>query len=140
MLKKALVIAALTATLLQGTATYAADGYPASVVAASVRPLHEERPLVVIRFNQRNVYYQRPLYSAIVRALQVKPTVAFEIVSMIPQTGDSEVDQKIEKTSMTNVRRVFMDMVNMGIPESRLNVSREDRKGLATNEVHVFVK
>ena len=138
--------ALLLTVAVSGVLCASVAGAASPVVSAAERSvtagaaLHKSTPLIIIRFNQKNVYYQRPLYSAIVRSLEVKPTVNFDIVSMVPITGDAALDEKNADISMKNVKRVFKDMVEMGIPDARMNVSREDSKGLATNEVHVFVR
>ena len=48
---------------------------------------HTNTPLMVVRFNQRHVYYQRPLYTAVSRALEVKPSARFTMVSVVPTHG-----------------------------------------------------
>lgn len=101
---------------------------------------HYDTPLMVVRFNQGRVYYQQPLYSALSRALEAKPGVMFNIVSLVPETGDKRTDKKLAEDARRTTGVFVSDMVKMGIPQNRIHVSYEGNRGVESNEVHLFVE
>lgn len=100
---------------------------------------HTDTPLLVVRFNQERVYYQQPLYNAVASALQAKPDVLFNIVAVVPQTGNSSADERLEKETQVRTGTLVGDMVKMGVPQSRLHVSYQ-KSPAASPEVHIFVQ
>ena len=52
-------------------------------------PSGDDRPLVVIRFDRRNVKYQKVLYDAVSRALERRPNARFELVAVSPRAGST---------------------------------------------------
>lgn len=123
----------------------------ASLVAVSIsNPAHStmsvsmtpviNKPLVVLRFNQRKIYFEQPLYSAVSKAVQVKPNVRFSLVSYVPNVGDLEKDQKLMAKANKNVRSVTDAMVKMGVPLQRLHVKTQLDPRLKYDEVHIFVQ
>ena len=97
---------------------------------------HNNTPLMVIRFNQRHVYFQRPLYTAVSRALEVKPSVRFTLVSVVPTHGGSVNHRKAE----ANLGQVLRNMREMGIPSSRITVNRRSSAAARSSEVHLYVR
>lgn len=109
--------------------TYAAESMPMANV-----------PLVVIRFNQNKVLFERQLYNAVAKAVQIKPTVVFDIVSFVPQTGNGRTDEKIAAKASGQTSSVVNALRGMGIPQERMHVSQEASSGLQYHEVHVYVE
>ena len=97
-------------------------------------------PLVVIRFNQRSVYYEQQLYNAVSRAVEIKPSVRFELVSYMPHTGNPDADQRLANQATTNLQRVANSFIEMGVPRQRLTITSEPRRNMRYDEVHVFVQ
>ncbi len=97
------------------------------------------QPLVIVRFNQPRVYFDQQLYSAISKAVAVKPGVMFDVVSYAPTTGDSSNDQKWQAIAGHNTKAVITAMTGMGVPMERINVTGESQAGLKYDETHVFV-
>lgn len=108
-----------------------------SVAAAQT---YADTPLMVVRFNQDRVYYQQSLYSAVSRAVQAKPSVMFNIITLIPQTGDSSFDKKSTVAAQTNTNALVRDMVQMGVPQNRIRVSYQNGSNLQSSELHLFVE
>lgn len=99
-----------------------------------------ETPLVVIRFNQPRVYFERPLFTAVSRAVDVKPNVQFDLVSFVPATGNATRDEAVQQEAARNVSRVAQVIREMGIPETNIRISREWAQGIRHDEVHIFVQ
>lgn len=100
---------------------------------------HFDTPLMVVRFNQERIYYQQPLYTAISRAVDAKPGVVFNIITVIPQTGSERDQQKSTVAAQTNTNTVVQDMVKMGVPQNRIRVSYQTGH-VEFSELHLFVE
>lgn len=109
-------------------------------IAGAWAQSHLDTPLLVLRFNQERIYYQQPLYTAISRAVQAKPGVMFNIITLIPQTGDARDNQQSTVAAQTNTNMVVGDMVKMGVPQNRIRVSYQNGSNLDSSEMHLFVQ
>lgn len=89
-------------------------------------------PLMIIRFNQRKVYYERPLYEAVRQAVEAKPGVRFALQSRVP-AGQEEAAGR-------NLDRVYRTLTEMGVPASRIAVESNQDAAISDSEVHIFVK
>jgi hypothetical protein len=98
------------------------------------------RPLMIVRFNQRSVRYQQPLYTAVSRAVETKPTVMFELVSFVPDLGNAYSNQSAASQAAGHVRDVLGTMQSIGVPQSRISVRQQAAPGLRFDEVHLFVR
>lgn len=109
-------------------------------------PISEEgvesnnKPLMVIRYNQENVYYQLPLYNAVQKTLQVKPTAQFNFVSKVPVTGSPEKDNEAERQAHKNWQDVWQTLNDIGLPEKQMTMRFEKTNRLLKNEILVFVQ
>ena len=103
-------------------------------VLAGAFAAYARTPLVVIRFNQRAVYFERPLYQAASQAIKVKPDVAFEVVGLVPDnTYRSWAEQKAAE--------VKDSLVKMGVPASRIQETVETGSTPEPYaQVHVYVR
>ncbi len=99
-----------------------------------------EKPLMVIRYNQENVYYQLPLYNAVRKTLQVKPTAQFNFVSKIPFTGQPQKDQASEEAARANWAGVRQTLDDIGLPERQMTMRYESSNDITANEILVFVQ
>lgn len=91
-------------------------------------------PLMIIRFNQRHVYFERSLYNVVSKALEVKSSVMFDLVSMVPGS------ERGAAAAEGNLGKVVSALSEMGVPRSRLSISRQDAPNLEASEVHLFVR
>ena len=98
-----------------------------------------EIPLVVIRFNQQNVRYSKQLYTAISRAVEIKPSVSFELVSYIPATGNQGLNIKHQKRASSEVAGIMKTLTSMGIPSSRIKHSKQPDGEIKFHESHLYV-
>src|SRR5687767_10321242 len=63
----------------------------------------ERKPLLVIRFNQRRVYFERALHQAVQSTEKVKTGATYEIVSYVPTTdGGRGVRNQINSGDAAN--------------------------------------
>ena len=92
------------------------------------------------RFNQDRVYYQQPLFGAVSRALEAKPSVMFNIISLVPETGNTRTDKRLEEEAQRSTGRFVNDMLQMGVPQNRIRISYQANRAVTANEVHLFVE
>jgi hypothetical protein len=97
------------------------------------------QPLVTIRFNQPRVYFDQQLYSAISKAVAIKPEVTFDVVSLAPLTGNPQTDKQWQGVASHNTRAVVAVMNNIGVPMERMQVRGQTQSGLKFDETQIFV-
>jgi hypothetical protein len=115
----------------------------ANVAQAAGEPAYEmeytnETPLIVIRFNQRHVAYEKVLYTTLTRALQVKPSATFDVISVAPRATDKAGQTRNDLLAAQNTQRVIATMRGMGMPASRINLTNAV-DDVGASETRIFV-
>jgi len=98
------------------------------------------KPLVILRFNQPRVYYEQPLFQAVEKAVALKPSVMFDVISYAPAANNTQAEAAWQQTASRNTQAVVASMQKMGIPLSRMAISGQRQSGLTSDEVHIFVR
>lgn len=118
-----------------GTAPAAAAGQggpwdvPPSVIGG-------REPLVVIRFANPNVAYEPALFSAVKAALQHRPDLNFDLVSVTPASaGDAGATAGLD-----HAVHVLRTLKEMGLPTSRVALSAARSTGASHDEVRLFLR
>lgn len=93
------------------------------------------RPLMVIRFNKKNVAYEQALYKAVKAALDKRPNTVFEVVAVSPANAKSG-----EFEAAKNADAVRNSLTAMGLPDSRIYSSKTKSASIQTTEVHLYLK
>ncbi|MDH3739426.1 MAG: hypothetical protein OER92_09540 [Alphaproteobacteria bacterium] len=109
---------------------------PAAAAASAPAPaanLATRRPFVVIRFDRDDVAYEEPLFNAVQKALDRRPSAVFDLVSVVPSQGDAAVAER-------NAERVMRSLTDMGLPSERISLSALSSNETTSNEVQVFVR
>jgi hypothetical protein len=96
------------------------------------------RPLVVIRFDRRNVDYQQTLHSVINRVLERDPGAAFDLVAVMPAKDAGQ--PSVATQARRNAEGVMRSLTGMGLPPSRLTLSATSSPDAQANEVRVYVR
>lgn len=99
----------------------------------------EDVPLVIVRYNQERVYYDRQLYRAASRALEIKPGATFTVVSFVPQPASQRQQQRMQRLASKQTNQFVSDLVQMGIPRERIQVSREPVRDSRYHEIYLYV-
>lgn len=97
-------------------------------------------PLVVIRFNQRRVFFEKPLYNAVAKAVAVKPNVVFDVVSFVPQGSSSDSQERLDANAAGQQGQVVKTLQQIGIPRNQIRVSRDVAPDAQFHEVYVYVE
>ncbi len=126
-----------TAVFLALTVAFYAS-YPVAP-AYAYQEAASDIPLVVIRYNQKRVYYDRQLFNAASKALDIKPSARFSLVSFVPQYGSSRAKDKLHASAVQQTNKLIADFKEMGVPKDRINVSRELVDDTRHHEVYIYV-
>ncbi len=96
-------------------------------------------PLLVLRYNQPRIYYDKQLYAAVSKAVAIKPEVVFSIVSFVPANGSEDRQEQMAVIAAQQTNQLVAAMKNMGIPQNRINVSRETVNDARYHEIYMYV-
>ena len=99
-----------------------------------------DRPLVVIRFDQPDVDYEQPLYTAVNGALKRKPSATFTIQAVSPNASSAADVAANTKASRENATKVLRSLTAMGMPADRLALSATMSPDVQSGEVRIFVR
>lgn len=103
----------------------------APTIAVETAPV-SARPIVIVKFDKKNVEFEEPLYQALSRALERNPSATFEVSGVAPQ-GKSNASVK------KNVKSVMNALTDMGLPASRVAITMQTDK-VDFDEVRVYEK
>lgn len=123
-------------------ATAAVASRPASggAAAAAARDFDNREPLVVIRFDRKDVPYEQALYTAVSQALDRRPTATFDVVAVAPNRGTPAQVALNTNQSKRSAEKVFRTLTDMGLSGDRLTLSATTSARVQTNEVRVYVR
>lgn len=113
-----------------------------SLIAALLLPTLAQAatPLMVIRFNQPQVYYEQQLYHAISKAVAIKPDLMIDILSYAPHTGSGSQNADWQRAAQKHARMLTDSLQQMGVPATRIHVAQQAQPGLRYDEAHIFVR
>ncbi len=109
--------------------------YLPSAIDLPEADLSGRRPLMVIRFNKRDMDYEQSLYKAVKAALDKRPSTRFEIVAVSPEDTQSGAFEAAK-----NADAVRESLLAMGLPASRIYSSQARKPAIKTTEVHLYLK
>ncbi|MCE2926352.1 MAG: hypothetical protein LW823_01720 [Rickettsiales bacterium] len=98
-----------------------------------------ERPLLLIRFNQEHVHFNRALRQAVANAENIKPGVVYRVVSVVPvnRKGAPSIPAAQTKRNLTSVTS---SMAQLGVSSDRIKTSSENSKSASSQEIKLFVE
>lgn len=97
-----------------------------------------EKPLLVIRFNQRRVYFDRALRQAVASAEKTRAGVVYHVVAFMPPSQDNHQNARVSQDTMANQQAVVNELQNQGIPPARIRTST-GFENVQSPEVRIFV-
>jgi len=115
----------------QKTAKPAATASAAPTSAPAAAPAQQEnKPLVEINFDKNYVDYASTLSQGVRAAEKAKPGVVYTVVSYLPATSPSSLQNKrMNERAETNLRAVVETMKQNGVPPSRIRVMMKPGSG-----------
>jgi hypothetical protein len=108
--------------------------------ATALAKIIDRRPLVIIRFYRPKVRYEKPLYTAVRRALERRPNVVFDLVAVAPQQGDPSQLTLHSEASKRNAESVFRSLTSMGLAADRVSLSATTNAIAQSDEVRLYVR
>lgn len=123
------------------SSTFQSAGVAQGTNAASIQKavLTNPKPLVKIRFNEPNVSYEQPVYSAVNEALNMYPDARFDVIAVHPEQGNA-AQVAIEATkARRNAERVLRSLTEMGLPLNKVNLSYAKSADARSSEVHIYI-
>jgi hypothetical protein len=106
---------------------------------AEPRSLVGRRPLVVIRFDRKNVAFEQALYNAVSKTLERRPNTSFELVAVAPASGGAARIALNSNKARRNAEKVMRSLQRMGLPPQRIAVSAQTSRSAQSNEVHLYL-
>ena len=98
------------------------------------------RMLAKVKFDQPNVEFEQPLYTAISDALERFPNARFDLVAVNPTSGNA-AQVAIETTrARRNAERVLRALTQQGLPMEKIDLSYSESAEASSSEVHLYLK
>ena len=110
-----------------------------SMQAHAASPQALNKPVMIIRFNKRNVFYDRPLYNIVRKAMKAKSDVVFNVVSYVPASPNPALYQRFMNQASTHMRELGNSLAKMGVERNRVRMFTEAHNGLQYDEIHIYV-
>lgn len=118
-----IVFAIILSLLLSTSASFAASDSDAS-------------PVMIIRLNQELVSYQKSLQKIADSALEAKPNVVFDIVSLTPEKGDRKQKERSEMLT----REVSQTLQSYKVKPEQIQVTTQKSADVQAGEVRIFLR
>ena len=96
------------------------------------------RPLVVIRFDRKDVAYEQALYNAVNRVLESRPGSTFSLVAIAPNLGGAAKLAVDRNKARRNAENVLRSLQRMGLSPDRVSLSERTARATST-EVHLYL-
>jgi hypothetical protein len=106
-----------------------------------VATAEESKPLLVIRFNQKHVYFDRALRQAVESVERTKAGASYTVVSYVPsgKSGGSGQNERRTEDAVENLNEVVGGLAQQGVETSRIHYSSQTDDKLDSQEIHIFV-
>ena len=97
-------------------------------------------PLVVIRFDDPDIDYEKTLFDAIGTTIDKKAGANFGLVAVSP-IGKNEGETRINSSKVKKyAERVLRSLVSFGLPSKRVALSAKTSGDVVVPEVHIYVQ
>jgi hypothetical protein len=96
-------------------------------------------PLMIVRYNQPRIYYDKQLYNVAQKAINIKPEVIFSVVSFVPKAGEYGDQDTIDEAAEKQTAIFVAKLKQMGIPLKQINISKEYAPDARHHEIYLYV-
>ncbi len=111
-----------------------------SVVPGTVTSPAEDKPLMVIRFNQDFVHYDSPLYIAVKKALEAKPNAIFNSVVYYPAGANEDAAAANRQAAEHEGSHLMESFAKAGVSPGQSRISYQPMPQMANDEIKIFVE
>jgi hypothetical protein len=98
------------------------------------------RLLVLIRYNQPVVDYEKQLSNAVGTAIELRPDAQFSVVAVSPSSGDPADLAQAQQKAQINAEAVKRSLMQLGLSPSRITMASTQIQTAQTPEVHVYIR
>jgi hypothetical protein len=98
-----------------------------------------DKPLLLVRYNKRNVHFQDSLRKAVSAVRRVQPNASYRVISKVPQVEGETRNKSIKQEAQTRTRAVVKEMTMLGIDATNINVTVEPSPSVRYQTIEVFV-
>jgi hypothetical protein len=98
------------------------------------------RLLVLIRYNQPVVDYEKQLSNAVSTAVERRPDAQFSVVAVSPSSGDPADLAADQQKAQSNAEAVKRSLMQLGLSPSRITMANTQIQTASTPEVHVYIR
>jgi hypothetical protein len=110
------------------------------MLAVSIQNSWADTPVMIIRFNQNIVEYERPLAKVVKAAIDKKPEVFFDVVSLVPKSDSKNNNQEIKDHVEYLTNKVVEKIKYSGVEQNNVRVTYQNSDVISESEVHIFVR
>ena len=97
-------------------------------------------PLVVIRFDDPDIDYEKTLYDTIGTTIDKLPNASFGLVAVSP-IGKNEGETRINSSKVKKyAERVLRSLVSFGLPSKKVALSAKTSGDVVVPEIHIYVQ
>ncbi len=96
---------------------------------------YAEEPVMIIRFNQESVSYEKQLYNVVKHATEIKPDVVFIANSINPRGANSSSQIKAGNRAQDFVNQ----LQTMGLARNQVHLSQTEGN-LEFQEIHLYAR
>jgi len=128
------LLAAAVAVMVMSLCATSAQAVPLPAKTGNMKPL------AVVRFNQPQVHYKKPLKGAVTRAMALKSGVRFNVVSYVPYTSDPELNKQYLMLANAHLRELTDNLIQMGVEIDRMVLSTELQPQIKFDEIHIYAR
>jgi hypothetical protein len=96
-------------------------------------------PLITIDFDKPDPVYETPLRQAVDAALARKPTVNFDVVTIVPAVGTADQQAAAAISIRGDAREVARIIVDQGADIDRVHLLARSQAGVTGRQVQVFI-
>jgi hypothetical protein len=112
----------------------------AILLAVNVQVSHAEDAVMIIRFNKQSVDYKKQLEQIVSVAMEAKPDVFFDIVTIVPETGSMRKDRENKDKSSLYSNQVVEIMRKAKVIPDNIRLSFQNSKIVKDSEIHIFAR
>lgn len=108
------------------------------LMAKNKSAVNSDGAIMIIRFNQKNVYFQNPLKMVVYRIAKEKPDARYELRSIIPE-GSAKRSVN-GKEYGENLGSVIAVLNKFGVSTDRISVDTVVSDSIKDQEINIFVR
>lgn len=110
-------------------ALFFSPAYAYQDAAAAVTQQLKREPLMVIRFNEQNVYYGRTLTMAVQKTLELKQEATFDVLLL----------QGLGMADDYRLKQIINDLMQRGVLKENIRIARTQSQQ-HYDEIHIYVQ